>query len=112
MAKQKFETTILISGKTATGIRVPDDIVEKLGAGKKPPVKITINNNYTYRSTVAVMNGAFMVSVSSDVREKAGVQGGDKVIVDIELDTEPREVTIPPDFKKALDKKYICEKIL
>jgi hypothetical protein len=110
MTKQKFETTILTSGKTATGIRVPEDIVEKLDAGKKPPVKITINNNYTYRSTVAVMNGAFMVGVSSDVREKAGVQGGDKIIVHIELDTEPREVTIPPDFKKALDKNATAKK--
>jgi len=55
MAKQKFQTTILTSGQTATGIRVSNDIVEKLDAGKKPPVKIMINSNYTYRSTIAVM---------------------------------------------------------
>ncbi len=109
MAKQKFETTILTAGKTATGIRVPDDIVEKLGAGKKPPVKISINK-YTYRSTIAVMNGTFMVGISADVREKAGVKGGDKINVEIELDAEPREVTLPPDFKKALDKNAAAKK--
>ena len=110
MAKQKFQTTILTSGKTATGIQVPDDIVEKLDAGKKPPVKITINNNYTYRSTIAVMGGVFMVGISADVREKAGVNGGDKIAVEIELDTDAREVTIPDDFKKVLDKNAAAKK--
>jgi len=109
MAKQKFQTTILTSGKTATGIRVPDDIVERLGAGKKPPVKISINK-YTYRSTIAVMNGTFMVGINADVREKAGVKGGDKINVEIELDTEPREITLPPDFKKVLDKNATARK--
>jgi Domain of unknown function (DUF1905) len=61
----KFRTTILQGGKTATGIQVPADIVEKLGAGKRPPVSITLNG-YTYRSTVAVMGGKFMIGVSAD----------------------------------------------
>jgi antitoxin component of MazEF toxin-antitoxin module len=39
-----------------TGIRVPDEIAEKLGAGKKPPVTVTINH-FTYRNTIAVMGG-------------------------------------------------------
>lgn len=99
----KFQTTILTAGKTATGICIPDDIIEKLNAGKKPPVKVTLNG-YTYVSTVAVMGGKYMVGVSADVRAAAGVKGGDKLTVEIELDTEVREVTLPPDFKKALDK--------
>jgi hypothetical protein len=48
----RFRTTILQSGKTATGIRVPPEVVEALGSGKRPAVKVTING-YTYRSTVA-----------------------------------------------------------
>jgi hypothetical protein len=56
----RFRTTILQSGKTATGIRVPDEIVEALGSGRRPAVTITING-FTYRSTVAVMDGAYMV---------------------------------------------------
>lgn len=99
----KFQTTILTAGKTATGICIPNDIIEKLNAGKKPPVKVTLNG-YTYFSTVAVMGGKYMVGVSADVRAAAGVKGGDKLTVEIELDTEVREVTLPPDFKKALDK--------
>ena len=98
----RFRTTILQGDKTATGIRIPDEIVEALGAGKRPPIRVTING-FTYRSTVAVMGGAYMVGVSAENRAGAGVAGGDEVDVDIELDTAPREVTVPSDFAAALD---------
>jgi hypothetical protein len=98
----RFHTTILQSDKTATGIRVPDEVVEALAAGKRPAVKVTING-FTYRSTIAVMGGAYMVGVSAENRAGAGVAGGDEVDVDIELDTAPREVTVPPDLAGALD---------
>jgi hypothetical protein len=98
----RFRTTIKQSGKTATGIEIPDKIVEALESGKRPAVKVTING-YTYRSTVAVMGGVYMVGVSAEHRAGAGVAGGDKVDVDIELDTAPREVSVPADFAVALD---------
>jgi hypothetical protein len=98
----RFRTTILQSGATATGIRIPDEVVEGLGAGKRPPIRVTMND-FTYRSTVAVMGGVYMVGVSAENRAGARVAGGDEVDVDIELDTTPREVTVPPDFEAALD---------
>jgi hypothetical protein len=98
----RFHTTILKAGGTATGIRIPDEIVESLGAGKRPPVRVTING-YTYRNTVAVYGGEYLVGVSAEHRTGAGVAGGDEVDVDIELDTAPREVTVPADFAAALD---------
>jgi hypothetical protein len=98
----RFHTTIKQSGKTATGIEVPQEVVEALGAGKRPPVRVTLNS-YTYRSTVAVMGGVYMVGVSAEHRAGAGVSGGDEVDVDIELDTAPREVDVPTDFAAALD---------
>jgi hypothetical protein len=96
----RFRTKILQSGKTATGIEVPPKVVDALGAGKRPAVKVTMKG-YTYRSTIATMDGKFMVGVSAKVREEAGVAGGDTVDVDIELDTEKREVAVPPDLAKA-----------
>lgn len=98
----KFRTTLLQAEKNATGIQIPDEIVEGLGAGKRPPVRVTING-YTYRNTVAVMGGVFMVGVSAEHRKGAGVAGGDEIEVEIELDTEPRVVVVPPDFQAALD---------
>ncbi|MEP6681214.1 MAG: YdeI/OmpD-associated family protein [Chloroflexota bacterium] len=97
----RFHTTILQGDKTATGIRVPDEIVEALGSGRRPAVKVTING-FTYRSSVATVSGQFMVGVSAENRAGAGVAGGEEVDVDIELDTAPREVTVPPDFAAAL----------
>jgi len=97
----RFHTTILLGGKTATGIQVPADIVTRLGSGKRPAVRVTING-YTYRSTVAVMGGEFMLPVSAEVRENAGIAAGDEVEVSVELDTEPREVAVPADFTDAL----------
>ena len=98
----RFHTTVLQGDKTATGIRIPDEIVEALGAGKRPAVTVTING-FTYRSSVATVSGSYMVGVSAENRAGAGVAGGDEVDVDIELDTAPREVTVPDDFDAALD---------
>lgn len=105
----KFTTTLLKAGKTATGIEIPASIVEQLGAGKKPPVRITING-YTYRNTVAVMGGVFMVGVSAEHRKGANIEGGDEVEVTIELDTELRVVAVPEDFQKALNKNAAAKK--
>jgi Bacteriocin-protection, YdeI or OmpD-Associated/Domain of unknown function (DUF1905) len=98
----RFRTTIVQSGKTTTGIQVPDAVVEALGSGKRPAVKVTVNG-YSYRSTVASMGGVFMVSLSAEHRAGAGVAGGDEVEVDLELDSAPREVTVPPELAAALD---------
>ena len=52
----RFHTTIEQTGKTACGIHVPEEVVESLGAGKRPAVRVTIKG-FTYRPTVAVMGG-------------------------------------------------------
>ncbi len=96
-----FQTVVELGGKTATGIRVPPEVVEALGSGKKPAARVTING-YTYRSTVAVYGGEFMLPVSAEVRERAGVAAGDEIEVAVELDTEPRVVEVPDDFAAAL----------
>ena len=98
----RFRATLELGGKTATGFRVPAEVVAALGTSKRPPVRVTING-HTYRNTVAVYGGVFMLGVSAEHRAAAGVQAGDELDVDIELDTAPREVTVPPDFADALD---------
>jgi hypothetical protein len=98
-----FHTTILQTGKNTAGIQVPEEIIEKLGAGKRPLVRVTINK-YTYRSAVAVMGGKYMISFNPEHRKASGVQGGDETDVTLELDLEPRTVEIPTDLKEALIK--------
>lgn len=99
----KFRATLELHGKTATGFRIPPEVVAALGQGKRPPVCVTING-HAYRNTVAVMGGVFMIGVSAEHRAAAGVQAGDEIEVDLELDTDPREVTVPPDLAEALDR--------
>jgi hypothetical protein len=100
-AAVRFRATVERSGKTATGIRIPAVVVEALGSGKRPAVRVTIGG-YTYRSTVAVFGGEYWVGVSAENRAGAGVAAGDEVDVDLELDTAPREVAVPDDFAAAL----------
>ena len=97
----RFRTTLLQTDKTAVGMEVPPAIVDALGAGKRPKVLVTIRG-YTYRSSVAVMGGTYMIGVSAENRAGAGVKGGDEVDVEVELDTAPREVAVPAEFAAAL----------
>ncbi|MDQ2966578.1 MAG: YdeI/OmpD-associated family protein [Chloroflexota bacterium] len=105
----KFRATVETAGKTTMGFQVPPEIVEALGAGKRPPVRVTING-YTYRSTVAPMGGAFMMGLSAENRAGAKVTGPGVIDVDMEVDIAPREVTVPPDFAKALDAEPAAKK--
>lgn len=98
-----FHTTLLQpEGRSVTGIVVPPEVVESLGAGKKPPVVVTVNG-YSYRNTIAVMGGKYMVGLSAEHRAASGLKGGDAIEVDIVLDAAPRTVEVPEDFAAALD---------
>ncbi len=97
----KFRTELVRGSGTTMGMIVPPEVVEALGQGKRPPVKVTING-YTYRNTVAVMGGNYMIGVASEHRKPAGVENGGVVEVTLELDSEKREVEVPSDFAEAL----------
>ena len=99
----KFRSKVHLAGKTATGIKVPPDIVAALGPGKRPAVSVTIRG-YTYRTTVAAYGDEFWIPLSAENREGAGVAADDEVDIDIEIDTAPREVSVPHDFAEALDR--------
>lgn len=98
----RFQALLELSGKTATGMQVPPLVVEALGGGKRPPVRVTING-FTYRSTIAVYGDKYLLGVNSENREATGARAGDMLDVEVELDTAPREVTVPDDFAAALD---------
>lgn len=97
----RFETTMLQTGNN-TGIEVPPELVDELGAGKRAPVVVTVNG-YEYRSTIATMGGKFLIPFSSDKRAATGIAGGDAITVELEVDTAPRTVAPPDDLAKALD---------
>lgn len=97
----RFHATLELAGRTATGFEVPPAVIEALGTTKKPAVVVTLNG-FVYRTTVGVMGGRFLVPVSAEIRKGAGVTAGDALDVEIEVDTEPRTVEVPPDLAAAL----------
>jgi hypothetical protein len=106
MSSQRFRATLQLHGRTATGIAVPPEVVESLGGGRRPPVRVTLHTAdgpYTYRSTVAPMGGENLVGVSAEHRSAAGVSAGDELDVELEHDTEPRVVEVPEDLTTALE---------
>lgn len=108
-SKIKLRAQLELRGKTATGFVIPESVVAELGSGKKPQVSVHIKG-YTYRSSIASMGGEFMLPVSAEVRTNAGVNAGEIIDIELELDTEPREVTIPDDLKKALEENTEAKK--
>ena len=98
----RFRTTLLQNSKTATGFKVPDEVMTGLAGGKAPKVLATING-HTWRTSVATVNGGPMVGVNADVRAATGVRGGDEIEVDLQLDTAPRTIDVPADLAAALD---------
>jgi hypothetical protein len=103
--KATFLTTVLKDDTSnATGLPVPAEAVAAMGKGKKPPVKVSIAG-HTYRSTVAAYGDVFMLPLSAENRQAAGVKAGDQVEVTIELDTELRTVEVPADLSAALAEK-------
>lgn len=96
-----FETTLSTLGNN-TGIEVPPEMIERLGAGRRPAVVVDVNG-YVYRSTVGVMGGRQLISVSAAIRQKTGLSGGDPIQVKLTLAEGSRPVVLPADFGAALD---------
>ncbi|MFC5379287.1 YdeI/OmpD-associated family protein [Aquipuribacter nitratireducens] len=95
-----YSTTLHATGRN-TGIVVPPEVLDRLGAGKRPPVHVTVDG-YEYRSTVGSMGGRAMISVSAAVREAAGLTAGDVIDVTLRVADTPREVDVPADLAAAL----------
>ena len=104
-----FNTTLHgVQDMNATGIAIPPEVIESLNAGKRPKIVVTVAG-LSYRSTVAVMGGQYMVGVTQEQRARTGLKAGDPIEVTIELDTAPRTVEAPADLSAALDAAGVRE---
>ena len=95
-----FDATVAATGNN-TGIEVPMDVINRLGAGRRPAVVVEVNG-YQYPSTVGVMGGRHLIPLSAAVRQATGLGGGDPVTVTLTIADAPREVNVPPDLAAAL----------
>lgn len=96
----------------ATGITIPFD-VEKVFGAKRVPVKVSINGA-EYRSTIMRMDGRYMMAVPKNFRDAANIKSGETIRVAMEKDDQPREIEVPSDLAKAIDRaklKDVWEKL-
>jgi hypothetical protein len=97
----EFDATLDLDGKTATGIVVPGEVIDALGAGRRPVVRVTVNG-HTFSTTVGSMQGVAKIPVSADNRKLVGAVAGDALRVSVVVDTAPVEVEVPGEFAGAL----------
>jgi bacteriocin resistance YdeI/OmpD-like protein/uncharacterized protein DUF1905 len=94
-----FKGTLQRAGP-AGYIVLPFDPKEVFGK-VRAPVKVTLHG-YTFHTTIAAMGGPPCIGLRTSYREAAGLEGGEKVEVRLDLDDEPRVVTPPADLVKVL----------
>ena len=97
----RYETTVVQMGNN-TGIEVPPEVLDSLGGGRRPAVRVTVGD-FSFESTVGAMGGRALIPFSAERRRASGIAGGDRVEVDLELDTSSRELPVPADLAAALE---------
>ncbi|QXT62093.1 DUF1905 domain-containing protein [Tessaracoccus palaemonis] len=83
-----FRTVLAATGGNNVGIEVPEDILLAFGRGKRVPVIVTIDGDYTYTTTTGVMGGRYLVSFNAETRKKTGRGAGDEVEVELVVDPD------------------------
>ncbi len=102
MPEQLFTTTVGSDDPSSLFIEVPAEVVAALSEKKRPPVRVTLDGGYTYRSTVSVYGGRYLLPIRREIREACGREPGMAVEVTLALDEEPRTVETPDDLVAAL----------
>lgn len=97
----RFRAELESAGNTAAGFEVPEEVVERLGGGGHPKVSVTVSG-FTFRTSIARMGGRYLLGVSAERRARAGIEAGQVLDVDVELDTAPRVIEVPDDLAAAL----------
>ncbi|CAM3835134.1 DUF1905 domain-containing protein [Nocardioides zeicaulis] len=81
-----FRTVLEATGGNNVGIVVPEEVVLSFERGKRVPVLVTIDGDYSYATTIGVMGGRYLVSFNAETRKKTGRGAGDEVEVELVVD--------------------------
>jgi bacteriocin resistance YdeI/OmpD-like protein/uncharacterized protein DUF1905 len=101
MPEQRFSTTLGSDEPSSLFIVVPPEVVAALGEKKRPPVRVTLNGDYTYRSTVSDYGGRYYLPIRREIREACGLAPDMLVEITLALDEEPRQIQVPDDLATA-----------
>jgi len=100
-----FDAT-LVSGRkrpyaTWTFLIIPSKLAKTWGPGQKM-IRGTMSGK-VFRGTASRGDGVLRMPVPRALQKAAGVRCGDAVAVALELDTEPRSVTLPKELQAVFD---------
>lgn len=101
MGEIRFTTRLHRRGPAAAVV-LDDDQVALVGEGARRFPVVASVNGFTWRASVVRMGGEFLLGLSREIRQHAGVEAGDEVTVRLSLDTEKREVEVPEALAAAL----------
>ena len=103
MSRQEFEVRLIKPPDIdAAYFLVPFNVQEVYSTKAHVKVRGTIDG-HPYRGLIANMGEGHCMVVRKEIREAIGKTVGDTVKVVMEIDTEPRIVTVPEDFQSALE---------
>ena len=83
-----FHTVLEPTGGNNVAIVVPEEIVLGFARGKRVPVLVTIDGTYTYKTTIAVRGGRYLVSFNAETRKHTDRGAGDEVRVELLADPD------------------------
>jgi hypothetical protein len=104
---ERFEAVVESAGGGGHFVEIPLDVPAVFGA-KRPPVRGTVNGA-PFRSRVAVYGGRSLLGLNKELRAAAGGVGpGVTIVVELEVDEQPRVVELPDDLRAALDDEQLA----
>lgn len=96
----RFEAAIEESNGAGRWVRVPADVVASFGS-RRPAVLAHVNG-VAYRSRLSVYGGETYLGLRKELRDQLHAGVGDIVVIDLEVDDEPRVVEEPPELASVL----------
>lgn len=96
-------------GRGGAWVQVPVSVVDELGGAGRIAVRATFDGIPYRGSVVSMGGGAMVIGILKDIRSKLGKAVGDDVLVTLELDSAPREVSVPEDLDRALVDEGLAE---
>jgi hypothetical protein len=101
VGKLRFNAQVQPRGPAAAVVLDAEQVAAVGEGAQRFPVRAVVNG-YEWRTVVARMRGESLLGLSRKIRESAGVEIGQSVAVELELDREPREVEVPAELAAAL----------
>ena len=83
-------------------VALPDEVVEELGQGTRFRARGTFGGAEYQSSTMPMGAGRACLGVHKATRQAAGIDFGERVSVEIEVDANPRGVIVPPELEDTL----------